>query len=118
MKAILTICIAAIISFSPTLFAQAGAGNRGGEFRKLVGSTLTQDEREQLREAMAAIKDDPEVQAAREAAQEARDNAREVTREALLAEDPSLEPVLDRIRDTVEDRRAAKQEKRGKRQQQ
>ncbi len=60
---------------------------------------LTPEERRQLREAMAEVKDDPAIIEARKRLEEAHKAMREAMRAALLKADPSLEPILDKIKD-------------------
>lgn len=60
-------------------------------------ANLTEAERQQLKADFEKIKDDPQLQAAREAAKQAEESLRQLRNQLLLQTDPSVQPILDKL---------------------
>lgn len=75
-------------------------GFEGKRMPPVAWRVLDERERKQLREAMAEVRDDPGVAAAREQLAEAHKAMRKAWNDALLKADPTLAPIIKKMKDT------------------
>lgn len=79
--------------------ATSTGGSCHGGWRHHHGESanLTDAERQELKTAMEQIKENPELQSAREAVKQAMENLKQTRNHLLLQADPNIQPILDKL---------------------